>query len=110
MSRSNHPSSAQWLAHVTQWRASGLSRNAYCTEHGLKLHSLIYWIKREKPQPETPTPLTLVPAKVVSTSPKSESESETATALILECRSGYKLILPAATCANWLSALLSALA
>ena len=33
--QSTKPIPAQWLAHVEQWRASGLTRSAYCEQHGI---------------------------------------------------------------------------
>ena len=35
-----------WQQHLDKFRASGLSRGAYCREHGLKLHQLAYQIDR----------------------------------------------------------------
>lgn len=104
MSPSNHPSPAQWAEHVAQWRTSGITRSAYCTEHGLKLHSLIYWIKRTRLQPASGPALTLVQARVMPAPVKAEAP------LILECRSGCRLVIPASTPAHWLGALVSALA
>lgn len=36
----------KWTAHVSAWRASGLSGAAYCRENGLKISSLRYWSSR----------------------------------------------------------------
>lgn len=48
----------EWHVHVARWRTSGLSRSAYCEQHGLKLHFLVYWIKRSPPQSTISPPLT----------------------------------------------------
>jgi len=33
---------------VEQWQQSGLSQNQFCTENGIRLHTLGYWIKKHK--------------------------------------------------------------
>ena len=116
MSPSKQLSPDQWLSHVTEWRASGLTRHAYCSQHGIKLNSLIYWIKRTKRLALTALPpLTFAPTKVVSLTPNSAAnppttiQGEAAPSLILECRSGCNLILPTSTNPAWLGALLSSL-
>ena len=38
--------SAFWHQHTGKFLASGLSRNAYCREHGLKIHQLTYQLAR----------------------------------------------------------------
>jgi len=35
-----------WQQHLAEFRASGLSRGAYCREHGLKVHQLAYQLDR----------------------------------------------------------------
>ena len=35
-----------WHGHIEAFRASGLTRAAFCRRHGLKLHQFIYWKKR----------------------------------------------------------------
>jgi hypothetical protein len=35
-----------WRAHVSAWRASHLSRRAYCQAHGLALRSFNAWVAR----------------------------------------------------------------
>ena len=32
--------------HIAQWRASGLSRAAYCRQHGIAYHVFISWTKQ----------------------------------------------------------------
>ena len=35
-----------WQEHVDKLKASGMSRPAYCLEHGLKVHQLAYHFRR----------------------------------------------------------------
>ena len=35
-----------WQGHIEAFRASGMTRAAFCRLHGLKLHQFIYWKKR----------------------------------------------------------------
>ena len=37
---------AYWQSQVRQWQRSGLSKQAYCREHGLKAASLYRWCAR----------------------------------------------------------------
>ena len=112
MPQPSRPTQTQWLAHVTQWGASGLTRSSYCTNNNLKLHSLIYWIKRSESLPELAAPapaqknptLTLVQAKIAP-NPAQATESP----LIVQCPNGCKLLIPASTSTAWLGALLGAL-
>ncbi len=39
---------ARWLAHVEQWRHSGISKAAYCTAHGLNFSSFRYWLRKSR--------------------------------------------------------------
>ena len=42
-------------AHIAQWRTSGLSRAAYCRQHGLVYHTTRRWsrlLDAEAPRPE----------------------------------------------------------
>ena len=103
MPSSSQTTQSQWLVHATQWRASGLTRTAYCEQQGLKLHTFIYWLKRCKEQTESAGALTLVPAKI------SAAPQKPAADLVLECGNGSKLHIPAATSSAWLAALLIAL-
>ena len=43
-----------WQDHLEKYRASGLSRPAYCKEHGLKIHHLVYQLKQHKPGGKRP--------------------------------------------------------
>jgi hypothetical protein len=37
-----------WLEHVRSWRASGLSRVAYCARHDLDLRTFHHWVTRAR--------------------------------------------------------------
>lgn len=103
--QSNKIKAAQWFRHVEQWRASGLTRSAYCQQHGLTVHAFGYWIVRHRTQATAEnTALTLIPAKA-STDRGGQLQSE----LILHCPNGSKLHLPTTTPAAWLGTLLSQL-
>ena len=39
---------ARWLAHVEQWRHSGMSKAAYCKAHGLNFSSFRYWLRKSR--------------------------------------------------------------
>ena len=62
---------ARWLAHVEQWRDSGMSKSAYCTAHGLNFSSFRYWLRKSRsvpahvsvsPPATVPLSFTLAPA------------------------------------------------
>jgi hypothetical protein len=44
-----------WLEHVRAWRASSLSRTAYCQRHGLELRSFHQWVARLRQTFRRPT-------------------------------------------------------
>jgi len=90
-----------WHHHVRAWRESGLSRAAYCTLHGLKLHALVYWIRRERAQTGS---LTLVPA-VLSPAPNVSGDD-----LVLRGPCGWQLHVPADVSPGWLAELMGRLA
>ena len=100
--QTHQTSRQEWQAHVARGRTSGLSRSAYCEQHGLKLHCLAYWIKRSPPQSTISPTLTLVRANVSGIAATSEP-------LVLECPNGSRLQLPANTSPEWLTALLRGL-
>jgi hypothetical protein len=37
-----------WLQHVRSWRASGLSRTAYCQRHSLSPRTFHHWVARSR--------------------------------------------------------------
>jgi hypothetical protein len=47
-SRIRQNRAARWLAHVEQWRQSGMSKAAYCTAHGLNFSSFRYWLRKSQ--------------------------------------------------------------
>ena len=44
-STGRHPS---WVQHVRSWRASGLSRTAFCECHGLNPRTFHHWVARSR--------------------------------------------------------------
>lgn len=52
----------QWLDHVARWRASGLSRAAYCAREALSESAFGYWVAKANRVARTVTgePLALV--------------------------------------------------
>lgn len=51
---------SQWLGEVARWRASGLSRAAYCAREGLSVSAFGYWVAKANRGVQAPAPLTLV--------------------------------------------------
>ena len=47
-SRIRQTRAARWLAHVAQWRQSGMSKAAYCIAHGLNFSSFRYWLRKSR--------------------------------------------------------------
>jgi hypothetical protein len=45
-----------WLEQVRFWRASGLSRAAFCERHGLSLRTFHHWVARSRPTFKKPDP------------------------------------------------------
>ena len=37
-----------WQRHINQWRASGLSKMAYCRQYSLAYHQMVYWSNKEQ--------------------------------------------------------------
>ena len=37
-----------WQAHLQKWRASGMTRYAFCAHHQLKVSTLDYWQRRPR--------------------------------------------------------------
>ena len=35
-----------WRERIEQWQASGMSQQAYATEHGVPVHQVGYWVRR----------------------------------------------------------------
>jgi hypothetical protein len=45
-----------WLGQVRSWRASGLSRAAFCERHGLSLRTFQHWVARSRQTFRKPAP------------------------------------------------------
>ena len=117
---------AYWEKHIKAWRASGLSRHAYCEREGLKPTTFDYWrplivtdhadIETVK-QAVSGTDITLVPVAVDR--PRTEVLSEAMTLapghpagqpLKLKSPSGWEIQLPSNVNTGWLIDLLHQLA
>jgi len=48
MARANQEKAARWQLHVEAFKASGLTREAYCRKKHLKVYQLDYWRKKLK--------------------------------------------------------------
>ena len=70
---------AFWQQHLEKFRGSGLSRGAYCREHGLKAHQLSYQLDRGG---KTKAASKAAFARVVTTAPASEATGTCAARLI----------------------------
>lgn len=97
---------AFWRDHIESWRESGQTQAAYCTEQGLSVKSLAYWLRRLRQAEELDPcePLTLVAVR-----PASDSRSTGALnpALSLHCGAGWRLDFGALPSAAWLAELLA---
>ena len=97
---------AHWRAHVEAWRSSGQTQVAYCSEQGLSVKSLAYWLRRLRPEEglEPSEPLTLVAVR-----PELDSRSACAPhpALSLHSTAGWRLEFSALPPAAWLAELLA---
>jgi hypothetical protein len=99
--QANKFKAAQWFTHVEQWRASGLTRSAYCQQHCLTIRAFNRWIARHQEKGSESGTLTLIAANV-----SVEGIKGLPSELILYCPNGSKLHLPATTPTVWLGALL----
>ena len=103
---------AHWAQVIHDWRASGLTRNAYCRREGTKPSTLDYWrplIDQDPPRTAAPAEaksvkktmpserITLVPVKVIDAARDATSE-----VLTLKSPSGWEVRLPAQADPNWL--------
>lgn len=94
------PTPDDWAEHIAAWRASKLSRAAYCREHDLKVHVFLYRINRQ--QSDRAEPLTLVPVST-NTAPLSRGD------LTLHSPQGWSLSMSSDVSAAWLGQLLGTL-
>ena len=97
---------AYWTKVINDWRASGLTRNAYCKREGLKPTTVDYWRPLIAPteaevnsvkQPVTGERVTLIPVKVID-----EPRVDVVDVLTLKSPSGWEVRLPAQADPNWL--------
>ena len=114
---------AYWGKHIKAWRASGLSRHAYCQREGLKPTTFDYWrpliasdhveVDAVK-QPVIDNDITLVPVALgqplkVFDPPRGDAPFEMMALgqpLKLKSPSGWEMQLPASIDPNWLIAVL----
>ena len=104
----------QWVEHVRRWRSSGLTRAAYCAEHGVKAATLSYWAWRlDKAQHAVAAPAPMAPAFVPIQVVAGTVPMPGATASMLvevSYGSGLRLGLPVGIDVVWAAALVRALA
>ena len=91
-----------WSEHIATWRASKLTRIAYCQQHNLKLNAFIYQNKRH--QQCQPQSLTLVPVTVRSAPQPASGE------VVLRGPNGWSLAMASDVSTAWLGELLVRLA
>ena len=94
-----------WRDHVEGWRRSGQTQAAYCTEQGVSVKSLAYWLRRFRQEGfDQPEPLTLV---AVRPAIDSRSAGVSDPALSLLSGAGWRLEFGALPAAAWLAELLA---
>lgn len=96
---------AHWLGHVERWRASGLSRAAYCAREGLSRSGFGYWVSKSAKQAsqDGAQPLTLVSGQPPW---RSAPLSLAPSALTLRTGAGWQLSFAQCPPAAWLRELL----
>jgi len=92
-----------WKQHVEAWRSSGLSRRAYCLEHGLTAKTFSYWCRKKKPGDITFVPIPLERSVILS-------DRGEAAPISLVCKGGYRVEIPAGFDPETLRSVLSVLA
>ena len=94
-----------WSRHVAAAEGSGLSRAAYCRQHGLDYGTFRRWARRMATEsPARSDAQALVPLRV------STRQDDSDGALRLEVGAGAMLTLPRSIDLRWLAALLRELA
>lgn len=88
-----------WAAHLEACSESGLTKVAYCQQHGLKIKSFYYWQRRNRPS--VAGPVTLVPVSVQRPPANLPPDG-----LVLRHNNGWSLHLPADLSPAWLAHLL----
>lgn len=103
-----------WAEHVRRWRSSGLTRAAYCAEHGVKAATLSYWAWRlDKVQRAVAAPAPMASAFVPVQVAAGTVPIQAATVPMLvevSYSGGLRLGLPAGIDVVWAAALVKALA
>lgn len=95
----------QWLGHVKRWRASGLSRAAYCARERLSASAFGYWVSKANrgARALAPEPMTLVAGRPQWIGAPARCE---ASALHLRTPEGWQLSFAQCPPAGWLRELL----
>ena len=88
--------------HVTRWRASGLSRAAYCREHGLAYHNFLSWTK------QSAVPTRAEPSGFIEVLRPAVSTAEHASLATLTLPSGIILRVAAGMDADWIGRVIAA--
>ena len=73
MRSKNSNQTAFWQQHLQKYRASGLTRKAYCLEHGLTINQLVYQIKQSSAKDDR---ISGAFAQVVTCEPKPMAPAE----------------------------------
>ena len=97
---------ADWLQHVSIWRASELTQAAYCRQNKLNATTFNGWINRGRKAPSSTTQLTTVPVVIQTEAPAVSTLSP----IVLQHSTGWQLSLPADVQITWLARLLNELA
>jgi transposase-like protein len=94
--------SAHWSKQIAAWRASGLSRSAYCRREGIKPGTFDYWRAQlaasSQSKPAKTSAPTLVEAKRI--------EMPVPQPIKLKSERGWELSVPASVEPEWLLVLL----
>lgn len=53
-----------WGARIAEFKASGQSVNAWCTEHNVSSQQLWYWLKKERQQESTEKTVSWLPVNI----------------------------------------------
>jgi len=84
------PKAYYWYCHIRDWRQSGLSRTAYCIEHGLSRYAFYYWFKRLDPVRQCQNANRIVPTDLII----REAEPKSYQPLRLCINDRYQLEIP----------------
>jgi transposase-like protein len=90
-----------WRAHVTAAESSGISKAAYCRQHGLDYKALLRWVGRLRNRGDAAAPTqSLVPVAIREAAPADRAT------ITLRIGPDIALSMPAYTDAVWLGTLL----